>query len=177
MLTAKGIRMREITAYISLGSNLGDPEDNLRGATEELERLPNLTLSRCSRVYWTEPQGRKNQPWFANQVAEMLCPVEVTPESLLQTLLNLETRLGRERRPGTPPDSPRVIDLDLLLFGDVVRSYPDPVLPHPRLQARAFVLVPLLEIAPEIIIPGGLGRGKDILRRLAYRLEGDKIYQ
>ncbi len=107
----------------------------------------------------------------------MLCPENIRPELLLQRLLNLETRLGRERRPDAPPNSPRVIDLDLLLFGDVVRISPDPVLPHPRLQARAFVLVPLLEIAPDIIIPGGLGMGKDILRRLAYRREGDKIYQ
>lgn len=169
--------MRRIIAYVGLGSNLKEPEDNLRKAIEALGRLPNLTFSRCSWVYWTEPQGRKNQPWFANQVVELLCPEDITPEPLLQMLLNLETRLGRERRPDMPPDSPRVIDLDLLLFGDMVRNSPDPVLPHPRLHTRAFVLVPLLEIAPEIVIPGGLGLGKDILRRLAYRLEGDKIYQ
>ena len=168
---------RRITVYISLGSNLGDPKENLRQATLALAWLPGLELGRLSPVYLTEPQGMKAQPWFANQVAEAFCPASLSPEALLEALLGLELRLGRVRSPGAPSNAPRVIDLDLLLMGDIVRAFPDPILPHPRLRERAFVLVPLLDIAPELVFPGGLGSALDVLRGLKYRLEGDKIYQ
>lgn len=151
--------------------------ENLRKGVKALAELPGLSLGSCSPVYLTEPQGVKEQPWFANQAMELFCPADLSPESLLKSLLDLELRLGRNRAPDTSANAPRVIDLDLLLMGDLVRAFPDPILPHPRLCERAFVLLPLLSIAPGIILPGGLGLVSDVLRSLNYRLEGNKIYQ
>ena len=165
-----------ILAYISLGSNLGDPAGNLRVAVEALGRLPGLLAGKLSPVYLTEPQGHKDQPWFANQVMELICPAAQDPRLLLQTLLALEIDLGRERAPDTPPNSPRVIDLDLLLLGGLTHASRDLILPHPRLLERAFVLVPLLDIAPELILPGGRP-AEEALRKLDCRVQDNVIYQ
>ena len=167
-----------IAAYISLGSNLGEPENNLRAAVAALARLPGVRPGKCSPVYFTEPQGLKDQPWFANQVVQLYCPAGQDPAALLRELLDLETELGRERAAGAPRNAPRVIDIDLLLLGDVVRGWPesDPVLPHPRLHERAFVLVPLLGIAPDLVLPGGR-LVSEVLQGLDYRVEGRRIYQ
>lgn len=167
-----------IAAYISLGSNLGQPESNLRAAVAALARLPGVRPGKCSPVYFTEPQGLKNQPWFANQVVQLYCPAGQDPAVLLQELLDLESKLGRERATDMPRNAPRIIDIDLLLLGDVVRHRPesDPVLPHPRLQERAFVLAPLLDIAPDLILPDGRW-AREVLRGLDHRVEGRCIYQ
>lgn len=165
-----------LSAYISLGSNLGDPESNLCVAVAALGRLPGFYLDKCSPIYRTEPQGLKDQPWFANQVVELLCPATQDPQSLLQELLNLEAGLGRERLPNAPRNAPRHIDLDLLLLGNTVCDLPGLVLPHPRLVERAFVLVPLLDIAPHLVLPDGRSASK-VLRGLAYRVRGRIIYQ
>ena len=165
-----------IAAYISLGSNLGDPEANLRAAVEALRRLPGLIAGKLSPVYLTEPQGHKDQPWFANQVLELICPAAQDPRLLLQTLLALEIDLGRERAPNTPPNSPRIIDLDLLLLGGLTHFSRDLILPQPLLCERAFVLVPLLDIAPKLIMPDGRPI-KTVLSSFDYRVQNGVIYQ
>ena len=165
-----------IFAYISLGSNLGDPKANLLAAATALERLPGLIAGKRSPVYLTEPQGHKDQPWYANQVMELICPATQEPRLLLQRLLALEGALGRKRAPNTPRNFPRVIDLDLLLMGGIIYTSPDLILPHPRLHERAFVLVPLLDIAPELILPDGRPV-KEALQKLVYRVQDGIIYQ
>ena len=165
-----------IFAYISLGSNLGDPKANLLAAATALERLPGLIAGKRSPVYLTEPQGHKDQPWYANQVMELICPATQEPRLLLQGLLALEGALGRKRTRNTPRNFPRVIDLDLLLMGGIIYTSPDLILPHPRLHERAFVLVPLLDIAPELILPDGRPV-KEALQKLVYRVQDGIIYQ
>lgn len=167
-----------IDAYIGLGSNLGDSPAQLRRALEELALLPDLRLSAVSSVFRTEPQGRKDQPWFSNMAVRLLCSEVWTPQSLLRELLALETRMGRTRDP-RDHFGPRVIDIDLLLFGSEtahILEEPALELPHPRLHERAFVLVPLHEIAPRLILPDGRAVCA-LLAALPHRVEQDRIYQ
>ncbi len=133
-------------AYIGLGSNVGDRMAMLRAALAELPRLG--SLCGVSRVYETEPVGYAEQDNFLNAVVRLDTPLE--PEALLAELKTAEARLGRLPR---FLNGPREIDLDLLLLGDVVRAA-DPVLPHPRMGERRFVLEPLRDLAPELRIPG-----------------------
>jgi 2-amino-4-hydroxy-6-hydroxymethyldihydropteridine diphosphokinase len=131
-------------AYVGLGSNLGDREQLVRRAAELVGAL------RLSTVIETEPWGYENQPRFLNAVAEL--ETQLTPRQLLDHLLDVERRLGRERvghRWG-----PRTIDLDLLLYGDETIDEPGLVVPHPRLVEREFVLRPLAELVPALKIPG-----------------------
>jgi 2-amino-4-hydroxy-6-hydroxymethyldihydropteridine diphosphokinase len=131
-------------AYVGLGSNLGDRELLIREAAELIGAV------RLSRVIETEPWGYGNQPMFLNAVAEVETPL--TARQLLDHLLDVERRLGRERigaRWG-----PRTIDLDLLLYGDQTIDEPGLVVPHPRLTEREFVLRPLAELVPALKIPG-----------------------
>jgi 2-amino-4-hydroxy-6-hydroxymethyldihydropteridine diphosphokinase len=121
----------------------------------------------------TEPQGVREQPWFANQVIKLACTSGWTPLELLQSLLAVETRLGRVR---TTRWGPRVIDLDLLLFGNTVCHDPRVILPHPRMLTRAFVLIPLLEIEPELVLPGGIS-AVQALQTLSHTLKGHTIWQ
>lgn len=162
-------------AYIGLGSNLGDAKDNLKNAVAALEGLPGVSLAAVSGVYETEPQGDPDQPWFANQAAEISVAASITPLSLLNDLLQLETRLGRIRD-ASRRFGPRAIDIDLLLFDQAFISTPELTLPHPRMTERAFVLLPLREISPNLIIPNGKPIAK-LLAQLPYRLKGNKIYQ
>ncbi len=137
---------------ISLGSNMGDTKDHLRCALEAVCACKGVSLLAASSIYVTEPQGVKDQPWFANQVAILQCSPEWTPWFFLNVLLEVETSLGRVR---TRRWGPRIIDLDLLLFGTQTNKDPWLTLPHPRMHKRAFVLVPLLEIEPELRLPDG----------------------
>jgi 2-amino-4-hydroxy-6-hydroxymethyldihydropteridine diphosphokinase len=132
------------TAYVGLGSNLGDRE----GLVREAAAL--IGCTRLSTIVETEPWGYENQPRFLNAVAEVETGLEPLP--FLTHLLDIERRLGRERV--GPRWGPRTIDLDLLLFGDRVVDEADLVVPHPRLLERLFVLEPLAELAPELEIPG-----------------------
>jgi 2-amino-4-hydroxy-6-hydroxymethyldihydropteridine diphosphokinase len=132
------------TAYIGLGSNLGDREQLIRRAAEL------IGAARLSAVIETEPWGYGNQPMFLNAVAELETPL--TARQLLDHLLDVERRLGRERV--GPQWGPRTIDLDLLLFGDEAIEEPGLVVPHPRLTEREFVLKPLAELVPTLKIPG-----------------------
>lgn len=165
-----------VRAYISLGSNLGDGPARLAAARSAVAALPGVRVAAESSVYRTEPQGRKEQPWFVNQVLGLECDPDLTADALLEALLDIEIRLGRVRDPADR-FGPRAIDLDLLLFGDEVRTAdPRLLLPHPRLAERAFVLVPLREIAPGLILPAGR-RVKDLERALPHTVEGDRIFQ
>ncbi|MGZ4441202.1 MAG: 2-amino-4-hydroxy-6-hydroxymethyldihydropteridine diphosphokinase [Gaiellaceae bacterium] len=131
-------------AYIGLGSNLGDRERAIR----EAARL--VGARRVSAITETEPWGNEEQPKFLNAVAEI--ETELEPRPLLDLLLDVERRLGRERD-GTHW-GPRTIDLDLLLYGDRVVAEPGLNVPHPFLRERLFVLEPLAELAPEASVPG-----------------------
>lgn len=132
--------------YLALGANLGDRAQNVRRALAAL--APRFTVTALSSVYETEPAYVLDQPRFLNLVAR--ATTELTPLEALRALKRLESELGRVagQRFG-----PRLIDLDLLLYDDVVMDTPELTLPHPRLHERAFVLVPLAEIAPEIVHP------------------------
>ena len=137
-------------AYIALGANLADPAAQVRAAFAELDRLPDTRLVAASSLYCTAPIGYAEQPEFINAVAAV--ETGLAPRQLLQELLALEQRCGRVR--GAERNGPRTLDLDLLLYGDTVLQSPELTLPHPRLHLRAFVLVPLAEIAPELALPG-----------------------
>jgi 2-amino-4-hydroxy-6-hydroxymethyldihydropteridine diphosphokinase len=131
-------------AYVGLGSNLGDRERLIREAAELIGAV------RLSSVIETEPWGIANQPLFLNAVAEVETPL--TPRQLLDHLLDVERRLGRERIGAQW--GPRTIDLDLLLYGEETIEEPGLVVPHPRLTEREFVLAPLAELVPSLKIPG-----------------------
>lgn len=160
------------TAYISLGSNMGDPRENLYNAINYLKKDPNLSILKTSSVYFTEPQGLKEQPWFANQAIKLNVN-RFTPITLLQKLLKIENMMGRKRdiRWG-----PRIIDLDLILFDNFIIHTSELILPHPRMFQRAFVLIPLLEIEPQLTTPGGK-KIKLYLEQLKYKIRGNKIWQ
>lgn len=133
--------------YLALGSNLGDREAALRNAIERMES-PELHVLRRSGVYETEPMEILDQPWFLNQVVE--AETSLFPRQLLTRLKKLEIALGR--RP-TMPKGPRAIDIDILLYGDVVVSAADLTIPHAAMAERRFVLEPLAELAGELRHP------------------------
>jgi 2-amino-4-hydroxy-6-hydroxymethyldihydropteridine diphosphokinase len=138
-----------VTAYIALGSNLGDRRAHLDRALQELARRPGVAVTRVSSYHETEPVGGPpGQGRYLNAAAEL--NTELGPEQLLQVLLEIEQSLGRVRQERF---GPRTIDLDLLLHGDQILDRPDLTVPHPRMHERLFVLEPLAEIAPEVIHP------------------------
>lgn len=150
-------------AYIGLGANLpspaGAPEQTVRAAIDALGKAGQVTA--YSRLYRTEPVGLESQPAFVNAVAQLETDLE--PEPLLDFLLALERRYGRDRTLD-PPKGPRTLDLDLLLVDGVILSTETLTLPHPALAERRFVLAPLAEIAPDLRIPG---RGTTVRELLA----------
>ena len=135
------------TAYVALGSNLGDKEANLRKALELLEER-GVEVVKPSSFICTEPYGVTDQPQFLNGVCEVR--TSLVPLALLHTLLEIEQEMGRVRLRHW---GERNIDLDLLLYEDVVMDTPELILPHPDMQNRDFVLLPLAEIAPELVHP------------------------
>ncbi len=136
-------------AYVALGANLGDPAAQVRRALAALAGLPDCRLLRVSSLYRTAPLGIRNQPDFINAVAAL--DTSLAPQALLDALLAVEAGFGRRR---DTPNAARTLDLDLLLYEDRRIDTPTLKLPHPRLHLRAFVLAPLLEIAPACPIPG-----------------------
>jgi 2-amino-4-hydroxy-6-hydroxymethyldihydropteridine diphosphokinase len=142
-----------IVAYVALGANLGDREKNLRAA---LERLKELGPLRVSAFRETDPVGVTDQPRFVNAVAEL--ETALGARELLERLLEIERELGRDRSK-EERWGPRTIDLDLLLFGDDVIDEPGLTVPHPRLPERRFVLEPLHELAPGLLLPDGRAVG------------------
>jgi 2-amino-4-hydroxy-6-hydroxymethyldihydropteridine diphosphokinase len=131
-------------------------------AIRELSELPGLSVLRRSSLYRTAPVGYADQPEFINAVAEV--ETSLKPRELMAALLSLERLHGRRR---SFPNAPRTLDLDLLLYENLSLSEPGLTVPHPRLPERAFVLVPLAEIAPELEIPGH-GRVRELAQRLSH---------
>lgn len=134
--------------YLGLGANLGDPARQMRQALRALGHGPEVTVEAVSSLYRTEPQGGPAQPDFYNAAAKLL--TELPPTVLLRRGLELERLAGRTRG---KRNGPRVLDLDWLLYGELVLATRELKLPHPRLAERAFVLVPLAEIAPQVRHP------------------------
>lgn len=155
--------MAEIAAYIALGSNLSDPIAQIERAWAELDCLPETRLTACSSLYLSKPVGYAEQPDFINATAGIL--TQLSPRALLSALLSIEARHGRNR---TFKNAPRCLDLDLLLYDGLIMHEHGLTLPHPRMIERAFVLVPLAEIAAEAAIPGH-GRVADCLARVNSR--------
>lgn len=134
-------------AYLSLGSNLGDREKNLREAITRLGELG--SIGKVSALYETEPvEVAGQQPWFLNSALTM--ETELTPLEFLKSMLAIEQAMGRKR---IEPKGPRTIDMDIIFFGDEVLDTQELSLPHPAMQHRRFVLAPLAEIAPEAMHP------------------------
>ncbi|MGI6488207.1 MAG: 2-amino-4-hydroxy-6-hydroxymethyldihydropteridine diphosphokinase [Syntrophothermaceae bacterium] len=148
------------TAYLSLGSNLGNKQLNLETACRMLE-AEDIRITAASSVYITEPWGNTPQDDFLNQVLEVETTLQA--EQLLTVIQNIEKRMGRVR---SEHWGPRLIDIDIILFGEQVISSRNLTVPHPYLEQRAFVLIPLLEIAPEIHLPGA-GNLQETLDNLA----------
>ena len=135
------------TTYLSLGSNLGDREANLREAIERLE-APDVHVVRTSPVYETEPVDYTDQPWFLNLVVE--AETGLLPRRLLSRINKIERTLGRVR---TMAKGPRTIDIDILLYGQAVVRTAALEIPHPRMAERRFVLAPLADLAPGLRHP------------------------
>ena len=140
--------LKPITAYLGLGTNLGDRAKNLAQAITGLDAGAELTVRRTSGTYETSPWGLTGQPDFLNMVAEV--STTLTPQQLLERVKELERELGRE--PG-PRFGPRLIDVDILLYGNLVVDEPDLRIPHASLHLRAFALAPLAELAPDWVHP------------------------
>ena len=139
--------MPSLSSAIALGSNLGDSLTILQGAIAALTQSPHITVTTCSSIYTTAPVGPP-QPDYYNACA--LLNTDLAPEEMLRTLLQIEAKFGRVRRERW---GPRLLDLDLLLFGNIVMTTPTLQLPHPRMHERPFVLVSLAEIAPHWVDP------------------------
>ena len=135
-----------VTAYLGLGTNMGNRQGNLDRALDLLsQRLP---VGQVSSIYDTEPVGNIDQPRFLNLVCQVY--IRLAPMELLALAKGIELKLGRAP---SKPKAPRPIDIDILLYGDQVIETPELVIPHPRLAERAFVLIPLAEIAPDLVHP------------------------
>ena len=145
--------------YLALGGNLGDREKNLREALERLAAF--VRIERVSSIYETEPVGVREQPWFLNQV--ITGTTTLAPVDLLRRIKRIEIDMGRSEgiRFG-----PRPIDIDILFYDRLIQLSPALTIPHPRLHERAFVLEPLVEIAPNLVHPRLRVRVRDLLARL-----------
>ncbi|MCX6665541.1 MAG: 2-amino-4-hydroxy-6-hydroxymethyldihydropteridine diphosphokinase [Euryarchaeota archaeon] len=132
--------------YLSLGSNMGDKEDNIRNALKLIEDVDEI--KKVSPLYQTEPIGFKDQSYFLNCVIEV--QTNSTPEQMLLFLKSIEQKLGRTN---TVKNGPRTIDIDILLYDDFCIKNDDMVIPHPRLHERLFVLIPLMDVNPDVIHP------------------------
>lgn len=134
-------------AYVAIGSNLSNPKLQVQKAFLALKKLPKTTVARQSSLYCTAPIGYDNQPDFINAAAEI--QTELDPETLLTSLLDIEQTFGRER---PFANAPRILDLDLLWYEDIAIQNDLLTLPHPRMHLRGFVLLPLAEIAPNLVL-------------------------
>ena len=140
--------MNRVTGFLGFGTNLGDRKGNLAEALTSLNNRPDLAVLRTSSIYETEPWGLADQPKFLNMVAEIA--TSIPPGELLKRVKKLEHDMGRE---DGPRFGPRLIDIDILLLEDQVVDEPDLNVPHISLHERAFVLVPLAELAPDLVHP------------------------
>jgi 2-amino-4-hydroxy-6-hydroxymethyldihydropteridine diphosphokinase len=147
-------------AYVGIGSNLDEPEKHVERAMLELDRLAHSRVVKRSSLYRSAPVGFADQPDFINAVAQL--ETGVSADRLLSDLQQIESRHGRRR---SFANAPRSLDLDLLMFGNSELKTSDLTLPHPRMHERAFVLKPLMEISPEVSIPG-IGPARDLLKNV-----------
>lgn len=141
--------MADFDAILGLGSNMGDKRAHIAGAIEILTATGDMRLVARSRDYRSAPWGKTDQDWFVN--ACIAVATRLTAHEVLQRCFEAERQLGRVRQDRW---GPRSIDCDVLVFGDTISNTPELTLPHPRITERAFVLVPLIEIAPEVVIQG-----------------------
>jgi 2-amino-4-hydroxy-6-hydroxymethyldihydropteridine diphosphokinase len=139
--------MEQARVYLSLGSNVGEPAKNLRAAIEELPHA-GVAVIKVSSFYETEPVDLREQPWFLNCAVEVETHFEAI--TLLRALREIETKMGSQK---LVAKGPRLIDMDILLYGQQMIETPELQVPHPRMHLRRFVLVPLAEIAPDVIHP------------------------
>jgi 2-amino-4-hydroxy-6-hydroxymethyldihydropteridine diphosphokinase len=157
-------------AFVALGSNLSGnldcPASQVIRGFHRIDNLPNTKIIQKSSLYQSAPFGYANQPDFINALAEI--STQLSPEDLLDALLNIEIEAGRER---PFANAPRVLDLDILLYDDLILHTKKLTLPHPRMHERAFVLLPLAEIAPDLVIPNG---GNVVKLALALQNQGIK---
>lgn len=149
-------------AYIALGSNVGEREETLREAVQQLQNHPMIEVERCSSIYETDPIGYTDQPTFLNMVLQVR--TELAPLPLLHYMQKIEGQLGRIRNIRW---GPRTIDLDLLMADDINMNMPELTLPHPRMFERAFVLIPLWEIVSNRPV-----HGKETIRSALEKLNG-----
>jgi len=145
------VERRAVVAYIGFGANLGDPVSQLRAARRHLQQEPGVRELAFSRIFRSAPLGPEGQPDYVNAV--MAIETGLAPEQLLETLQRVELAHGRVRTGDRW--GPRTLDLDLLLYGDETINSPTLRVPHPGVTEREFVLIPLLEIAPELSLPDG----------------------
>jgi 2-amino-4-hydroxy-6-hydroxymethyldihydropteridine diphosphokinase len=145
----EGVAVSGVIAFIGIGANMGRPAETCRTAVGKLAEIPGVRLLRSSSLYRTEPVGPREQKWFLNAVAEIR--TSLAPAMLLKALKEIERRLGRTE--GGVKWGPRVIDLDILLYGQEVVREGELVIPHPELHRRRFVLVPLCQLASYAIHP------------------------
>ena len=148
------------TAFVALGANIGEPLRQIEAAFAALAALPGTRVLARSSLYRSAPVGYADQPDFINAVA--MIETALAPHALLDALLAIERAHGRIRE---FPNAPRTLDLDIVLYGDVVLQEPGLTIPHARMLERAFVMLPLAEIAPDAVVPGQ-GRVSDLARRV-----------
>ena len=148
--------IEKVTAYLGLGSNLGDRQANLDRALALLSQR--LKVDKVSSIYDSEPVGNIEQPRFLNLVCQVTTNIE--PAGLLALAKGIEAKMGRVGGSGAP----RTIDIDILFYGDQIIDTPKLVIPHPRLAKRAFVLAPLVEIAPDLVHPVSGKKAKELLK-------------
>ena len=159
------MNVETVIVYLGLGSNLGDRKENLDRALGYLSQR--LRVIGKSSVYDTEPMENPAQPRFLNMVCQ--AKTMLKPEDLLTLAKGIERKIGR--LPGRP-NSPRPIDIDILFYGDEVVKTPELTIPHPRLTQRAFVLVPLAEIAPALVHPENKKTANELLKELKKGVQG-----
>jgi len=148
-----------VTAYLGLGSNMGDRQDYLERALDFLSQR--IRIEKVSSIYDTEPVGNVDQPRFLNMVCQV--STSLPPMALLTLGKGIESKLGRV---SAKSNAPRPIDVDILFYGDQIIETPELVIPHPRLTERAFVLIPLAQIAPDLVHPVNNKTIKELLEGL-----------
>jgi 2-amino-4-hydroxy-6-hydroxymethyldihydropteridine diphosphokinase len=151
-----------VVAYLALGANLGEPLKQLNSGVREINAISGCSVIACSSAYQTEAQETKrSQPDYFNAVVAI--ETTLSAQTLWTSLAEIEFAHGRVRAPGGERNAARTLDIDLLLFGTSTINSPTLIVPHPRMHQRAFVLRPLLDVAPDVMIPG-LGSAKDFFR-------------
>lgn len=159
----------QVTVFIGIGSNVGDPVRNCGEAARRIAQTEELEVLLTSSLYRTEPVGYKEQGWFVNGVVK--CFTTLQPLALLSSLLRIEDEMGRERT-RVIKWGPRIIDLDILFYGGLTLNLPELIIPHPLIEERRFVLAPMAEIEPKFVHPVS---GRTIEELLAALPEGEEV--